>query len=108
MSEELRRSQVEDLLRVAAYARIAHHIPGRIRVKLPLAAKKALEDVEMDELAHQLPGIRDYRLNRRNGSLVIEYDTERISHQLWERLIQAQQEERHELIEELLALWDNA
>jgi len=106
MTEKEQRQAICDLFRVADYARIAHHISGRIRIKFSLSAKKELADVELEPLTEQLPGINHYRLNNKNGSLVIEYDPDVISKPLWEKLINSSQNERQDLTEELLTIWN--
>jgi hypothetical protein len=107
MTEIDKRQAIDQLFRVAGYARIAHHISGRIRIKFSLAAKKGLADLEFEPLTEQLPGIQHYRLNKKNGSLVIEYDPDVISEPLWEKLINGSQDERQALTEELLTIWNH-
>ena len=105
MTETEKREAIGTLYQAADYARIAHHIPGRVRLKFSLAAKKGLKDVDLSPAIEDLPGIRHYRLNTKNGSVVIEYDTQVISQSLWENLINASKEERPQLTEQLLAIW---
>jgi Cu/Zn superoxide dismutase len=56
MTEIDKRQAIDQLFRVAGYARIAHHISGRIRIKFSLAAKKGLADLEFEPLTEQLQG----------------------------------------------------
>ncbi|SDD71505.1 HMA2 domain-containing protein [Desulfuromonas thiophila] len=108
MTETRKRQAITELFRVADYARIAHHIRGRIRIKFPLAAKKGLADIALESLAGQLPGVQHYRINGKNGSLVIDYDPAVIPCQMWERIINSAPEGRPALAEELLSIWTHS
>jgi len=105
MTDHDKQTLINALFRIADYARIAHHIPGRIRIKMALAAKKALADLDLDNITTDLPGIRYHRLNSKNGSVVIEYDPTIIDPKLWERLITLPEPQRPTMREELLNLW---
>ena len=106
MTDTDKHTLITALFRIADYARIAHHIPGRIRIKMALAAKNALADLDLDDITTDLPGIRHHRLNAKNGSVVIEYDPKVIAPPLWERLINLQEPQRPAMRRELLTLWN--
>ena len=69
------------------YLTIAHHVKGRIRVKATWSGAQKLADVdekEIEAIVAAIPGIRNYRVNKKALSVIIEYDTEILSYQLWE------------------------
>ncbi len=80
------------LLTFAAHLRVAHHIPGRIRLKLDEAAgtaPKAAIDAAMQfsRTVTEVPGIRSVSLNPLARSCVVEYDPARIPPSAWRDLI---------------------
>jgi len=107
MTEIEQQQALDTLFRIADYARIAHHITGRIRIKFTLAAKSGLADIDLEKLTEKLAGIHHYRLNNKNGSIVIEYDPNIIPEIFWEKLVNSPLEKRSEVTMELLTLWDN-
>lgn len=68
----------QDLLAVRDLIAVAHHIPGRIRLKFDMAIRHhpAYDAVRCGAVG--LPGIRTARLNPMAGSMTIEYDTGRL------------------------------
>lgn len=84
--------QNSDLLRFAENLRIAHHIPGRIRLKLVVD----LADADVDILGgakrfHAAlsgrAGIRSISLNPLARSCTVEYDTAVIPTSAWQDLL---------------------
>ena len=80
------------LLRFATLLRIAHHIPGRVRLKL--AAEGTSELVDMIDQVRQFirsitdtPGIRSVNLNPAARSCVVEYDPALIPPFTWQDLV---------------------
>ncbi len=76
------------LIDLAAHAQIAHHIPGRIRLKIkpsgiPLAMKLDPQDLGF------FTGVRSVRSNTAARSVVIDYDEQKIPFSLWEKLLKA-------------------
>src|SRR3990170_7871185 len=73
--------KIEEDIQMIAY-KIAHHIPGRIRVEIPIL--KSLSFMELRKVAEKLKaipvsaGIREIRPNPLNMSLVIIYQPENI------------------------------
>jgi hypothetical protein len=69
----------QNLLALRPYVRLAHHLPGRLRIKVRpgVAAVQALlqhADVGMEALRQLLPGVRSLRFNALSGSMLLEYD----------------------------------
>lgn len=77
----------------AEQLQIAHHIPGRVRLKLPAQSLGAL-DTSLLQVArgfqgslHQIEGIREVRLNPLAFTCIVEYDPQHIVPQAWSDLI---------------------
>jgi hypothetical protein len=84
--------EFEQLQRFTGFLRIAHHIPGRIRLKL---------EAELDEdgveaivgakrfgrALDTIPGVRSVKLNLLARSCTIEYDTKTIPAAAWGDLL---------------------
>ncbi|MDO9584604.1 MAG: hypothetical protein Q7J24_16085 [Desulfomicrobium sp.] len=78
-SESLVAEYRLQLLELHPYVKVAHHLPGRLRVQAHSseAASRVLKrnaEVCMDALRRLFPGVRSVRLNPLAGSLVVEYD----------------------------------
>lgn len=79
------------LLRFVSLLSIAHHIPGRIRLKL--AARDAdLSDAiaqakRFGRFITEAPGIRSVNVNLMARSCVVEYDADRIPPAAWGDLL---------------------
>jgi len=78
------------IARYAAWLRIAHHIPGRIRLKL--AGEGGMGDVVAEvkrfvSTASSAPGIRSVSLNLLARSCLVEYDPAEIAPTAWTDLI---------------------
>ena len=54
---------------------IVHHVPGRIRIGVPLIKELSVSDLRKRFSAIEIPeGIRDIRPNPITGTVVISYD----------------------------------
>ncbi len=81
---------VDTFLDYIRYFSIAHHVPGRIRVKASLLKARELKKIDgadIEEIVNRISGITGYRLNRKALSAVIEYDNSVIPPTLWEDVI---------------------
>ncbi len=100
---------VDTFLDYIRYFSIAHHVPGRIRVKASLLKARELKKIDRDgieEIVSRISGITGYRLNKKALSAVIEYDNSVIPPTLWEDVIAINSwpARRGEVREKLLAL----
>ena len=82
----------EMLIRLAALLEIAHHVPGRIRLRLAANAMTAAADALADArkfgaAVHSIPGIHAVNLNALARSCVVEYDPARIPPKAWTDLM---------------------
>lgn len=83
---------MDDLLRFAGHLRIAHHIPGRIRLKLAAELEAGDRDAVADAKRFGLalsgaPGIRSVSLNPLARSCAVEYDPKTIPPSAWQDLL---------------------
>jgi len=79
-------------LHLRRFVSIVHHVPGRIRLKLELAALAQLPNVDpapFVALVQRIRGVRTTRLNPAALSVVVEYDPHIIPAALWPRLLVA-------------------
>lgn len=78
---------IDDFLDHVRYLRVKHHVPGRIRVKANLNGVKKLVSVgstAIEETIAAIPGIIDYRVNKKAFSVIIDYNPEVLPFDLWE------------------------
>ena len=85
MTEAL-STTIDFLIKLAPHTQIAHHIPGRVRLKIAISALEILQGVDVEEVLRCLPGVRDLRINPAAMSAVVEYDERLLPFSLWERL----------------------
>lgn len=84
----------EQIARFLPCLSIAHHIPGRIRLKLGLSgvglldASARLQVREALALLGEIEGVKTFRINAVALTCVIEYDTAVIPGQAWHDFLQ--------------------
>ena len=84
---------VEDyLIPLLEEAEIAHHIPGRIRLRFNHSIVTKLPKLngiekEIQKLANQIEAIKNIRLNLFAGSVVVQYNTEILSPDFWQEVV---------------------
>ena len=83
---------IDRLIQIAGQTGIAHHIPGRIRLKVKLSGLLLAQGLEAADLMKYFRGIQDARTNAAARSIVISYDTEVIAPDLWERLVNGEKD----------------
>ena len=77
-------------MRLRRYVAIAHHVPGRIRLKLDLRALAELPTVDpapFAALLDRMQGVNSIRVNAAALSVVVDYDPAVVRAQDWERLL---------------------
>jgi hypothetical protein len=87
MNESDMEDIIDDFLDHVRYLRVRHHVPGRIRVKASLNGAKKLVSVgsaAIEETITAIPGIEDYRINKKALSVIIDYNPEVLPFELWE------------------------
>lgn len=78
--------ELEALRRLARHLTVAHHVAGRVRLRLSPPALPRLGELPKGVL-HALPGVAAVRINPAAGSVVVEYDPAVIEPGLWERVV---------------------
>jgi|AGTN01.1.fsa_nt_gi hypothetical protein len=92
------------LLPLRRHLDIAHHIRGRLRLRLALGGLKAVSPEIVARLQQQMesvPAIRSVRANLAALSVVIEYDPDRIPADWWQALLRASDDEARRLLARL-------
>lgn len=97
---------IAGLMSIVPHAVIAHHIPGRIRLKISLEGLEAVNGTLTADNPIQIPGILSTRVNRFARSIIIDYDDKRIPYDLWERVghISGRTEETADVVKQLRAV----
>ena len=74
---------------LAPFARVLHHIPGRIRIRISTEAARYLSGdmAGISGVISGLPGIMNVRINPIIGSVLVEYDPKFFEPDLWERIV---------------------
>lgn len=96
---------LQPFLAARRHLRIAHHLPGRIRLRAAPAIVKDLRTLDgkiVDRVLGALHGIREFRANPRAGSIVVEYVPAEIRPEWWETLIHGDEAAAVELLQRLL------
>lgn len=73
---------LDKVLKMRRWVLIAHHVPGRIRLKYKMGLVAQLMQFNLksvDEVVSQVPAFLSYKLNKTTGSIVIEYDAKLVS-----------------------------
>ena len=79
---------INDVIRIAPFAEIAHHLPGRIRLSIKLSGIGLIQKMDLQAVLRHMPGVLAYRVNAFARSIVIDYDKARLPFDLWEQLVQ--------------------
>jgi hypothetical protein len=92
-------------LALRRHLRIAHHIPGRIRLRVGPAVLKEAGRVDagvLERILDAVQGIEDVRVNAAAGSAVITYVPQVIEPEWWETLVRGEDEAAIVLLGRLL------
>ncbi len=99
---------VDDLMFLAPHTEVVHHIPGRIRLRILPSGLGAVGKTDVKGMIGSIPGIVSIRINYIIGSVVIEYDQNRLPFSIWESLkdLRKRPELAAEFKKRLQGLWD--
>jgi len=98
-------ADLDHFLSLRCHLQIAHHIPGRIRLRVAPSVFRALGSIDsslLQRLPRSIDGVGEVRVNKAAGSAVISYAVDRLDPGLWERLIHGETGEVLALLKELL------
>ncbi|MDL1959419.1 MAG: hypothetical protein LWX01_05315 [Deltaproteobacteria bacterium] len=103
----MKNKVIRTLLDIVPHLEIAHHIPGRIRLRISSSGIESLLGMDLASHVNQIPGILDVRVNALALSAIVEYDPERLDPKLWEALagLKDRPEQTKDVVARLLALW---
>jgi hypothetical protein len=90
-------------LQLRRFLTVAHHVPGRIRLMLDLAALAHLPKVDpapFVELVKRTRGVRSTRVNAGALSVVVDYDTGELPMAIWGRLLAGDRAEIERIVAE--------
>ncbi|ACK51824.1 conserved hypothetical protein [Methylocella silvestris BL2] len=79
---------------------IAHHVPGRIRIKFDMTALARLPNIDpapFADLIKRIRGVKTMRINAAALTLVVDYDCAEIPSPIWARLLVADKAEIEEI-----------
>jgi len=80
----------EEIIKIAAYFTIIHHVKGRLRVRVnPKIAKEnnSISLKEIENLPQKISGIKSIKINKIVASVTIVYDPAIFEYNIWEDLI---------------------
>ncbi|CAN2039436.1 conserved hypothetical protein [Candidatus Magnetomoraceae bacterium gMMP-15] len=77
---------IKNILEIAPYIEIIHHISGRIRLKISFAGIKFLKNKDIQKNLRNIPGVLEIRINSFARSAIIEYDQEKLPYDFWVKL----------------------
>ena len=106
--ESSHSATVSELLGLIPYLEIAHHVPGRVRLRISLSGLGAVRNIDLQALVLSIPGVLSIRVNASARSVVIEYNQQQLPYELWETVkrLKSQPELTPQFANRLSALWD--
>jgi hypothetical protein len=88
-------SDLTPLLALRRHLHIAHHVPGRVRMKISLSALQEVSRADAEKVLRMFEsadGIQNVRVNAAARSVVIAYDRELIAPDDWNLLVDGEDE----------------
>ena len=96
-----------DLLTLRRFVEVAHHIPGRLRLRFSNKLVASLSQGKLKQLdAYCSPDgyLRRYQINSDTGSIVLEYDAAAIRPHILNQLFGQDGEQAQQSLEQLAAI----
>jgi hypothetical protein len=91
---------LESLKHLRKHLKVAHHVPGRIRIKFGSAPLDQLRAVDFSNQEKTIPGIKSIRVKMGARSVIIEYDADTLSPELLQEVFTTREANRFkEIIE---------
>jgi hypothetical protein len=81
-----RSESVRSLLELIPHLEVAHHIKGRIRLRLLPSGFKLAKNSNIGDFVNSIPGVLAVRVNTVAKSVVLEYDPEVLTSSVWKDL----------------------
>ncbi|CAM3059976.1 HMA2 domain-containing protein [Moritella viscosa] len=71
------KDKIKKALKIRRWLTLAHHIPGRIRLKYKMGIMTHLVTIKVTDIEQALadiPAFKNYKINSDTGSILVEYD----------------------------------
>jgi hypothetical protein len=103
----LKDRMMEQLLPLVPHLEIAHHVNGRVRLKVLPSGLRAVQGIDIKALLAAIRGVLKIRVNTLARSVVIDYDHHQIPFDFWPQLAQLKfkPELLNEVTDQLQRLW---
>jgi hypothetical protein len=98
---------LDTLLSLRGHVHVAHHVPGRIRLRItPTLVKSAwrVDRSRVEQALRAIRGIGGVRINPAAGSVVVEYVPSQVAPETWDVLLTGDEDAARERLETLLGL----
>ncbi|KAA8998096.1 hypothetical protein FJU30_16900 [Affinibrenneria salicis] len=95
------------LLTLRRWVTIAHHIPGRVRLRFTNRLVMSLGERQLsalNDLCSDAGIIRQCQINRETGSLLLQYDAQRLSPALVDALFASEDEKAQDAFQRIVHL----
>lgn len=96
-----------DLLTLRRFVEVAHHIPGRLRLRFSSKLIASLSQgklKQLDAYCHPEGYLRRYQINSDSGSIILEYDAVAIRPQILNQLFGSDSELAQQALAQLAAI----
>lgn len=77
------RDIVEELLQLVPHLEVAHHVAGRIRLRIRPSALGLIQKIDVEDMMRSIPGVLSLRVNAAARSVVLEYNQKEFPDTLW-------------------------
>ena len=81
--------RVQELLDLVPHLEVAHHVPGRIRLRVLPSGLRLVMHSNVEGVVRSIPGILRMRINAPARSIIIEYNQAQLPYDLWQSVAQA-------------------
>lgn len=101
----------DDLLTLRRFVEVAHHIPGRLRLRFSNKLVASLSQGKLKQLdawCHPEGYLRRYQINSESGSVVLEYDASAISPQILNQLFGHDGAQAEQALAQLAAILESS
>ncbi len=98
-------NDLDKFLALRRHLKIAHHIPGRVRLRAGPSIFTELATIDasvFDRMLQAIDGIEDVRINKMAGSVVIVYAADTVEPDHWHTLINGEDADAILLMKSLL------
>lgn len=97
----------DDLLTLRRFVEVAHHIPGRLRLRFSNKLVASLSQgklSQLDAFCHPTGSLRRYQVNTGTGSIVIEYDATTVHPHILNQIFGSDGEQARQALQQLTVI----